>query len=392
MADDTTVPGDPSGKPRENEFSSPIPAKASAEVPGLVAEAPVPKGPTSEAGGKGVSVSPPEPAEVSLIGEIEDKLHTGNAVAEASRFRNLRELGPRMKPASGPGASSENRAPEAVAMPPDAFQSDLPKVRTYASDMSEEIRRRGTTLTTVISAEQERRGGMEDSVADHPPTRRVQMLIAGTVLLLVLGAGGLAAALFWKAPETVEATHVPLIPVNGYREVVIADGASLPDRLEDARTDTALRLGEVDELLVTRNGSALPPGELLRLLNAPPELERNSTDVMLGIHAFDRNQPFIILKTSAYDRAFAAMLSWEPEMGASLGSFFRPFRLAPSAFAETPPVLSFSDRVLENLDIRRSQEEWPIFYSFISRDLVVITTNETTLREMVARLGLQNAR
>jgi hypothetical protein len=57
----------------------------------------------------------------------------------------------------------------------------------------------------------------------------------------------------------------------------------------------------------------------------------------------------------------------------------------------TPPVLAetFSDTILHNKDARVVKDENGkiiFLYSFINSETIVITTNETTLREITTRL------
>ncbi len=52
-----------------------------------------------------------------------------------------------------------------------------------------------------------------------------------------------------------------------------------------------------------------------------------------------------------------------------------------------PPTLSFTDTVLQNLDTRESQSSWPVIYAFPTQGLLIFTTNEYTLREIMTRLG-----
>jgi len=86
-----------------------------------------------------------------------------------------------------------------------------------------------------------------------------------------------------------------------------------------------------------------------------------------------------------------SMLSWETRMNEGLGNFFRPSSLAPASIASTPPALIFTDRTIKNTDVRESQLEWHIMYAFLRPDLILITTNESTLREVITRLSLQSS-
>ena len=67
----------------------------------------------------------------------------------------------------------------------------------------------------------------------------------------------------------------------------------------------------------------------------------------------------------------------------ALGDFFAPL----GKRADDAPSLTFKDTIVQNLDVRASQGEWPILYTFPEQHLVIITTNEFTFREIITRLG-----
>lgn len=269
---------------------------------------------------------------------------------------------------------------------------ELPRIRTYATDMSEEIRKRGSTISSIVSAEQQK--ARKEGVFDDPAKKsnRILLFVGTAVLLLILGGVAIGVALLTRTSIIPPAPHSALIPTNSYETIAIDTDKTLAPILGDARTRTTLDLGEVKDIVVTRDGRPLSAQEILRALGAPDELTRNATTVMLGIHAYDHNQPFILIGVTAYDHAFNSMLSWETRMNEGLGDFFKPSGLTLNSVAATPPALEFTDRVLQNIDIRESQQSWHIMYSFVRRDLILITTNDSTLREVVTRLALQKSK
>ncbi|MBV9349677.1 MAG: hypothetical protein JO026_02905, partial [Patescibacteria group bacterium] len=110
--------------------------------------------------------------------------------------------------------------------------------------------------------------------------------------------------------------------------------------------------------------------------------------IFVGIHAFNHDQPLLLITVSGYDFAFQGMLTWEPTLSTSLGDFYAPAG-APSS--PNAPVLTFTDAVTDNIDVRKSNAEWPIIWGFPRQDLLIITTNESTLREVMTRLSLQTS-
>ena len=336
-----------------------------------------------------------------LVLPPEDLLHGGNAVAAAQEIRekeeeekekqqeqteenwadrDLRETGLKESLPRGMNVPSKVEIPSAK-------EDGLPRMHTYAEDMGKEIQKRGATISSIITAEKTKEP--EPAEPALPGTKR-KLLVALAALLVVIGAGAIGVAYFLTQRSASPApTYETLIPVN-HTAVIAFDGQTpLSELLGNARAGARLNLGEAEALVVATGTSPASAEEILTALGAPNELARNSTGILIGLHEFERAQPFIIVSVSAYDRAFEAMLSWEDSLGSDLGTFFAPANPAGGP-AGRPPILMFTDRVSNNLDVRESQGAWPILYAFPRQNLLIITTNADTLREVLTRLSLQN--
>jgi hypothetical protein len=242
------------------------------------------------------------------------------------------------------------------------------------------MRERGETLTSIVAKEQLKRKVPE--TAGPPSNRNRTILIAASAFfLIVLGIASVSAAIFFRQNTHAPTVTSSIIFPNKTASVDVVQGP-LSKSLAGFRQNATLVLGEVEKITVLQNGVPMAPQDLATALGAPPALAREVTDAMVGIHAFDRSQPFIIFKVAAYDRAFSAILVWEPDMARSLGEFFAPLGVTSAA-----PALTFKDAVVQNLDVRESQSSWPVLYTFPTQGLFVITTNEYTLREVMTRLG-----
>lgn len=260
--------------------------------------------------------------------------------------------------------------------------SGLPRVRTYASDMSRAIRARGETLASIVNTEQ--RAAREREKPRTEPSSRGMLFLIGGLVLFVLGIVVVATTLFFVTRGTDE-PQLPtsLIFPNKTAALEFPEGESLIGLLAQERSGADLSLGEIERVVVVRDGVPLPPNEVARALGIPNAIAREAADIMVGIHSFDRNQPFIIMKVVTYDRTFEALLEWERDIARALGAFFAPRGATPLE----DPDLSFHDEIIRNLDARKSQDAWPILYAYPVRTLIVITTNEFTLREITTRLG-----
>ena len=375
-------------------------------------ETPLPAATPPSTPTSGVWSAPQKPTPPENTLRAEDKLHSGNIVSlleeqeqkksgvpvpqtgmkysETPAQRSIREIGLRPRPQTDGQKKEETK-------PLQTKPGELPRIRTYAADMSEEIRRRGETLSTIISAERTKMG--KGPVGDETRSKteleanektRNTLLSFGAVFLVIVGIIGVAVVFFLTRPKPALPERTSLIPVN-YAELVNLGAEDRTVRgLAELRQDTDLRLGEMKEFILTDGGTPVSAESILTRLGAPGILSRNATSLMIGIHAFDRNQPFILISISAYDRAFEGMLEWEKRIGETLGAFFAPYKGARNSVPTVPPPLTFTDRVYQNIDVRESNPEWKIMYAFPRRDLLLITTNESTIREVITRLTLQS--
>jgi len=275
----------------------------------------------------------------------------------------------------------QNKAQSEVQSKREAEGDALPRLRTYSADMNDAIKKRGATLSSIISAEKTS-ADKKPRASTTPSTKGKNIaLIAGTLALLVLGSSALIFTFFiTEKNANDQETKVSIISPNKVLRVPYS--STLTTDLGEIRKGTNVTLGEVLRLDIYSGQVLTSHAEVLESLRIPEALRREITDVMIGIHSFDRNQPFIILSVSAYDRSFNALLEWEDEIARSLGSFF-----APLGEAGNPPIVSFSDSVVQNIDVRKSQPGWPILYGYVTRNVLVITTNEFTLREILSRFS-----
>lgn len=267
------------------------------------------------------------------------------------------------------------------------IDSTLRSVRTYADDLSEEIKKKGSTLTSIVGAERERtaRELAQGDEGERPaPQWRRKVLLFGAGALIVVGIGIVGTAV-WLISEAV--TPEPVAPSIIFPNKIITvetdSRRPLADQLGIERNATKLSLGEIARFDILVDGATTTASTLLSEFDAPSSLLREVRSVMVGVHSFNRVQPFLILEVTQFDRAYSAMLGWEEELGREFGAFFKPY-------TDTPiPTTLFVDKVYRNIDTRQSQKEWPILYTFPRRDLLVITTNEQTLQEILTRLAAE---
>lgn len=329
----------------------------------------------------------------------------------------------------------------APAAQPKKEATGVRSIETYQGDIEGLVQSKNVSILSIAAAEAARRGAQVEAPAQSAPidikawAQRIG-LIAGGVVLLVAAAG----ALFWVL-QPPRAVDVPLQEDAPFIQVDATKALTVPEQtfthsnfiraLEDQRSGVALSLGLMERLQLgvastTAAGQAFIPlsaAAFVRYLSpsVPDTLLRSiePNTYLLGIHSFDGNQPFLILKADSYEGAYAGMLAWEPYMRADLSPLFVRvppvlIRTAPSAPVATttatstegsaasstddasPPApeaspvnAGFIDRIVENHDARvlqNADEQILLLWTFINRNVLVITTNEATLREIISRL------
>jgi len=334
----------------------------------------------------------PAPSRPPSAPNAKDALFGGNIVEETStrsRLPDINRPDPRTLRESGLVPRAPQAAKAAKNVPP-AAPGSPPRLRTYAADMLAEIRKRGETLSTIVGAEQNKKLTDQTETRPGADPKEIQrfVMLAGAGILVLAGVAIVGAVFLFMPKGDAPPPYTPLLSPNASTEVTVAPESELASLLAAERKSTQMSLGSVSEVRLLKDGAFMSAEEVLAIFGAPPVLVRNADSLMIGLHAYDRNQPFILVKISAYDLAFQAMLEWEKTIGEGLGAFFAPHDSGSAAV----PALSFTDAVYANVDVRESQPNWRVLYAFPQRDLLVITTNQSTLREVLIRLSLSAGR
>ena len=314
-------------------------------------------------------------------------------------------------------AKVETPVSPATAVPkPKEERPEVSPLQTYRSDIEQVVHEgQGVSVVSIAAAEAARRGQepiQQETAEEKKAKWNSVAMIAGGVALVLL-AGGVVAAIFLR-PTTVPITDMPKAPfifADNTALVTLPAGQGTRDMLmtyvQAARQSVKLPVGLIEWLYVawpaTQDGAAsvqLRASEFLQILapNAPPELLRTlSANYLLGVHSFEENQPFLLLQVDSYELAYKAMLDWERTLNTDLLPLFsrnpspKP-QGAPAPASTTPQFIrtSFVDKVVENRDTRsylNSSGDILLLWTFLGRNIILITTNEYTLREVLSRMS-----
>lgn len=293
---------------------------------------------------------------------------------------------------------------EKVAKPFENVSGGLAPLRTYRQDVAGVMRDQKTSLVRLVLEEQKERNKREQEIS--PTSHKNLPLIILSVFFLFSSVGLVYYIYFQINPidHTLSDLQVtPLIFVEKNKEVSV-DGKGSPDTQKEIASlikDEGLKVDVIEYLFFTETLSAQTPNgavqkknlilsdrffETLGIKTPPMFLRSLRPDFMLGIHSFNKNQPFLILKTDYYDNAFAGMLGWENKLAEDLLPVFGEASLVPELSQR-----KWGDTVIKNKDtrtLRNFDGSIALVYVFKDQHTLIITTSEDTLLEVSRRLDL----
>jgi hypothetical protein len=305
----------------------------------------------------------------------------------------------------GGGIFDQKITPGKTAKPFETISEGLAPLRTYRQDVAGVMRDKKTSLVRLVLEEQKERNKRE---REKSPTSSKNLPLIILSLFFLFAAAGMVYYIFFRLNPTdrtlADLKVTPLIFTEKNKEVSTAGKTSsaLEGEITNLLHLEELRVDAVEYIFFTETlNSKTTDGEptqeknlistdrfFERLgLKMPPMLLRSlRPNFMLGFHSFNKNQPFLIVKTDYYDNAFAGILDWESKMAGDLLPVFgradRARELSQRKWDDT--VIKNKDtRVLRNFD-----GSIALIYTFKDQHTLIITTNEDTLLEVSRRLDL----
>ena len=278
------------------------------------------------------------------------------------------------------------------------FQKPL---RTFEGDIADTIKGQNISIAKIAIAEKVKKenNGLISPVPPSPLFKNLLLFFSSIILV----AGGLYMFYeFYYVPKSkviiVNKTIVPNIIVSDIDiEVTI-------ETMQAEINKISLPENSIANLYITKGQGdtkkLINAQEFLSSLkvNAPDQFIRTLLpDFMLGVHSFNGNNPFIILKTTLYQSAFAGMLKWETTLVDDMSLLFSK-TVSPQNIVATPAqstadilVISkpFTDLVIKNKDVRALTNQYgriTLLYTFLDKETILITTNEFTLKEILNRM------
>ncbi len=281
---------------------------------------------------------------------------------------------------------------------------EISSVHTLKQDLQHVVQEQKMSVVKAVALEQEKKSRMDRIVEAPRPPSRAPAIILSSFIFLLLGLGALGGVYYVAAvqsapgPSPVDSSLVFAEQTADFP--LIDDSQSLRTQLARARTSGGT-LGSLMHIIpVTSNTDAAgnvsqQPATIAEFFDAlsiePPEnlMRAFGDDFFLGIHTVDKNAPIIVVKVVSYDRAFDGMLSWEKNMNGDLSPLFNAVPRLVMGSDGIQVERPFSDVVMRNYDVRALKDNdgvIQLYYSFPTRDLLIIAESPYTFTEILSRL------
>lgn len=297
-----------------------------------------------------------------------------------------RTLGINNSAAQGPVTNAQN-------------DPSIKSVRTFKSDAEEAIRYGNVSATKISLAEQNRKIAQEQAA---PAEKKEgggsilgKMAVALTIVLILAAAGGYY---FFYMKKSVPAAALPqqlrvdtIVPYASASVLKLDEQTSPIESFANSITSTTISPGTIHAFIPVPYGTTTALASIENMFggtDAPNALKRSlSSRYMLGAYAKDTKLPFIILKNTYFQNAFAGMLGWEKNMKKDLISMIRISNPAESLSLSNSTA--FEDSVISNVDARVLKNDAGkviLAYAFSDKNTLIIATRADSLKVILDKL------
>ena len=281
-----------------------------------------------------------------------------------------------------------------------------PIVRTYKSDVEETIQTGHVSSVNIALAENKKMMGQARLTEIEAKKAGINKNILIISIILIIGGALtffipqlLIQVQYGEKPAPVETVSSdPIMTVDLEEKMNTKDinlsrvSTTLKERIEQSAT----KLGQIKNIYLTEGEMTgerlITSTKFLQLIgaNPPSEIQRTLKDpYMFGLHNYNGNQTFVILKVGSYDTTFAGMLLWETNLWQDFKTLFNlQTEISTSTNSFGVEIKKFQDATFNNKDsriIRDSSGNIVFLYSIINENTIVITTSTDTLREILNR-------
>jgi hypothetical protein len=269
-------------------------------------------------------------------------------------------------------------------------------LRTFKSDAEEAVKYGNISRVDIAIAAQKKREAQKPIEYQEEKHTSPGLYIALIAIVIIVLSGGWY---YWfnssATPQgKIVAPKVTIIGIVGFAKasIVTLDASSDPVTLIAAKISASTpSLGTVAAIAPISSATAttmVPVSNVLANTHIPNRLLRSlAPEYMIGSYEYDVQSPFIILKNTFFQNAYAGMLEWENTLGADLVPLINISDNTVSAADASRGT--FSDGVISNVNVRVLKDaagKVILAYAFADKDTVVITTNQTALKYLLNQI------
>jgi len=290
-------------------------------------------------------------------------------------------------------------------------EDNIKVLRTYTSDMADAIRTNEESVIKIALAEKNKRE--RDSIykkAEGSKFSKIAFLIAGVIFILSATLGTNYLIKLKKEKEII--TQQPSNKINtfmsydSYSSIDITNIENIDQLSAIIRQNDISNSGLIKVLFLTKNingfSEIIKSKDFFSLIhsNIPSTLSRSmSDDYLIGRYLSgysldneDQQDLFLIFKSNNYNQSYASMLEWEKIIFRDL------YILYDKNITEKDSGIlnrDWKDIIIDNRDARVLYNKdglAVLYYMFLNKTYIIITNKIDTLKEITARLLIQNTR
>ncbi|MDB5259592.1 MAG: protein of unknown function with transrane region [Candidatus Taylorbacteria bacterium] len=322
-------------------------------------------------------------------------------------------------------AGLKDGVPAAAGTPAQSAQPVAPQmpkpelvIRTFQSDTVQAIQQKHTSVATIALSESMRKNGSA-IISNEPSKHYLKKALFALCSLILLGGGAFGAYyLYLKSPlgqttpKTAQQDMLPSIVSPDIQKIIdVTDISSkgIVSSVRQTAESTKLQQGQMMEMILATKVTAADKTQKMQKVTGkdilaqfeltPPDIFARSVTPqwMLGEYQDETGKvPFIILTNDFFQNAYAGMIKWEPSIVDDMSSIFKYPAPPQGGTGSTTDIASFfnirgkfEDATIKNKDVRIFRNESGqtlLMYSFIDKNVLVITTGGNAIRNIVERI------
>ena len=273
----------------------------------------------------------------------------------------------------------------------------LKQIRTFQGDVAEALKKQQESIVSIQRAEHIKNKPFQIPADKNSKRIRESFFLSlGSIILFVLGTAGA----WYGYSEFIRKSTSPIMigPENRFISVNTERSVELFNTSRETFFNTISNIiesvpsGEIAHITLSEKNeegisSDLSIEKFLKILEsrAPSSLIR-AIDPLFMFGSFG-NSPFLLIKLTSFENAFAGMLGWEKNLAVDLGPLFTEATFLKDLSFESV----FTDITDRNKDARilSIENQTIILYSFFDNNMLIITDNIGTLRTLIDRLTRQ---